>query len=259
MRRWSADGETERKLRKLGFGKLQKLETFTEESLKKLQIVEKFFAIILCDVGKKQYICRVSENMDIKEMKKILIATHNKHKCEEIRAMLKGIREVVSLDDIALNDDIPETGTTFRENARQKADYVRTRAGEEMEILADDSGLEVMALNGEPGVWSARYAGEKCTDRDNIDKLLGKLKGVEERRARFVTVLAYMHDGETEYFEGEVRGRIIDELRGSEGFGYDPVFVPEGETQTFGELSAEKKNGMSHRANAIKKLREKIQ
>lgn len=212
----------------------------------------------MCNVEKKQYFCKVSKKAEIQAMKKILIATHNRHKCEEIRAMLKGVREVISLDDIAMNEEIPETGTTFAENARQKADFVRLRAGEELEILADDSGLEVMALGGEPGVWSARYAGEKSTDLENTMKLLGKLEGIEDRRARFVTVLAYMHDGDTEYFEGEVRGKIIDELRGKEGFGYDPVFVPEGESQAFGELSAEKKNSMSHRANAIKKLRDKI-
>lgn len=206
-------------------------------------------------------------------MKKIVLATHNKHKCEEFREMLKERYEIISLDEIGLNDDIPETGSTFRDNALQKAQYVmdwgnktglwkaRTIAG----IMADDSGLEVMALDGRPGVYSARYAGEGCSSRECIDKLLGELKEIDDRRARFVTVLAVIEygtegfeHGAVRYYEGEVRGKIIDELRGDGGFGYDPVFVPDGKDKTFAELGSEVKNGMSHRANAVKKMLEVV-
>ena len=177
--------------------------------------------------------------------------------------MLAGRYDVISLDDIGLNDDIPETGTTFHENARQKAEFVRqwvvAREGSCIDVMADDSGLEVMALGGAPGVYSARYAGEGCTPRQCIDKLLDALRDKSDRRARFVTVIALINDGKVSYFEGEVRGTIIDELRGEGGFGYDPVFVPEGETMTFAELGNEKKNTMSHRANAVKQLQLKIE
>lgn len=191
-------------------------------------------------------------------MEKIVLATHNRHKCEEFRDMLKDRYDIVSLDDIGLNDEIPETGTTFHENARQKAEFVRSwlmaKTGETADVMADDSGLEVMALDRRPGVYSARYAGEGCSSQDCIDKLLGELKGVADRRARFVTVIAKMTDSGVEYFEGEVKGSIIDEMRGEGGFGYDPVFVPEGETKTFAELGNEIKNTMSHRANAVKEM-----
>lgn len=192
-------------------------------------------------------------------MKKLILATHNRHKCEELSAMIDGNWEVVSLDDINITEDIPETGNTFMENARQKAEYVRQRMGDDVEILADDSGLEVSALNGEPGVRSARYAGETHNDSANTAMLLENLKGTNDRSARFVTVLAYMHNGKTEYFEGEVKGTIIDECRGNGGFGYDPVFVPLGYEQTFAELPAEVKNSMSHRGNAFRAWKESLE
>jgi len=189
-------------------------------------------------------------------MEKYILATHNRHKCEEFRAMLKGKYEIISLDEIGLHDDIPETGMTFRENALQKAMYVLEKGnmGDAVGVMADDSGLEVMALDGRPGVFSARYAGEGCSPRDCINKLLEELKDKDDRRARFVTVLAVVKNGEVNYYEGEVRGMIIDELRGEGGFGYDPVFVPEGETKSFAELGNEIKNTMSHRANAVKEM-----
>ncbi len=191
-------------------------------------------------------------------MEKIVLATHNRHKCEEFRDMLKGRYDIISLDDIGLNDEIPETGATFHENARQKAEFVRNwltaRNGEATDVMADDSGLEVMALDRRPGVYSARYAGEGCSSQDCIDKLLDELKGVADRSARFVTVIAKISDAGVEYFEGEVKGSIIDEMRGNGGFGYDPVFVPEGESKTFAELGNEIKNTMSHRANAVKEM-----
>lgn len=191
-------------------------------------------------------------------MDKIVLATHNSHKCEEFRAMLNGKYDIISLDDINLHDEIPETGTTFRENALQKAQFVRqwvlARTGKSVDVMADDSGLEVMALDRRPGVYSARYAGEGCTPRDCIDKLLVELKDKSDRSARFVTVLAVLRGEKTDFYEGEVRGTIIDELRGEGGFGYDPVFVPERETKTFAELGNDIKNTMSHRANAVKEM-----
>lgn len=187
-------------------------------------------------------------------MRKIILATHNRHKLAEVRAMLAGVANVVSLTDLNLFEDIPETGNTFAENAAMKARFVREHTAEDADILADDSGLEVMALNGAPGVYSARYAGPGCSDNDNIAKLLDALHDTDDRRARFVTVLALMHDHEVRYFEGEVRGRIIRECRGTEGFGYDPIFLPEGQELTFAELSAEAKNQMSHRARAIQNM-----
>lgn len=192
-------------------------------------------------------------------MKKLILATHNRHKCDELLELMKDSREVVSLDDINITEDIPETGNTFMENARQKAEYVHQRMGDEVEILADDSGLEVFALGGEPGVLSARYAGEAHNDKANTAKLLENLKDSNDRSARFVTVLAYMHNGQTEFFEGEVKGTIINECRGNGGFGYDPVFVPEGYEQTFAELSAEVKNSMSHRGNAFRALKKSLE
>lgn len=192
-------------------------------------------------------------------MKKLILATHNRHKCDELLELMKDSREVVSLDDINITEDIPETGNTFMENARQKAEYVHQRMGDEVEILADDSGLEVFALGGEPGVLSARYAGEAHNDKANTAKLLENLKDSNDRSARFVTVLAYMHNGQTEFFEGEVKGTIINECRGNGGFGYDPVFVPEGYEQTFAELSAEVKNSMSHRGNAFRAWKKSLE
>jgi len=201
-------------------------------------------------------------------MEKIVIATHNKHKYGEFKEMLKGRYELISLDEVGMNEEIPETGTTFRENARQKAEYIREwgeKRGEWAKrgvtaVMADDSGLEVMALGGRPGVYSARYAGEGCTPMECMEKLLREMEGKEDRRARFVTVIAVVGccgEREVRYYEGEVRGTIIEEMRGEGGFGYDPLFVPEGEEKTFAELGNEVKNGMSHRANAVKGLRTK--
>lgn len=187
-------------------------------------------------------------------MKTILLATHNKHKTEEFSAMLGDKFRLLSLDDINLDDDIPETGITFAENARQKAEYVWEKTNGKYDVLADDSGLEVKALDGQPGVWSARYAGPGCSSQDNIDKLLVNMKEVKERDARFVTVLALRTAEGTRYFEGEVCGHITEEMHGKGGFGYDPIFVPEGESLSFGELPARTKNRMSHRANAIKEF-----
>ena len=161
--------------------------------------------------------------------------------------------EVRSLEDIGCRQDIPETGETFRENANQKAHFVKKFYG--FDCFADDSGLEVEALNGEPGVHSARYASEKGHDSQaNMDKLLSKLQSQQNRKADFRTVIAFVTDNADYYFEGKVDGHIIDEKRGEGGFGYDPIFVPEGHERTFAEMSPEEKNSISHRGRAVAKF-----
>ena len=186
---------------------------------------------------------------------KIVFATNNKHKLEEIRDILGKDFEIVSLAEIGCNEDIPETGETLQENARQKSAYVVEHYGQN--CFADDTGLEVDALGGEPGVRSARYA--EGTDHDseaNMRKLLAKLEGKTDRTARFRTVISLVIDGVEHQFEGRVEGRISAEKHGTEGFGYDPVFIPEGYDKSFAELGEEIKNQISHRARAVKKLAE---
>ncbi len=192
-------------------------------------------------------------------MKTLVFASNNAHKLEEIRAILGDKYEVKSLKDIGCEVDIPETGTTFRENALQKARYVKKHFG--FDCFADDSGLQVEALGGEPGVYSARFAmknGRQVTadskDDVNMDVLLEKLAGKENRRACFRTSVALIYEGEEHFFDGIVNGRIIGEKRGNGGFGYDPLFVPEGYDKTFAELGNEVKNGISHRARAVAQL-----
>lgn len=186
--------------------------------------------------------------------KTIVFATHNAHKASEIRDILKDRFIVKTLTDINLFDEIPENGNTFEENSFIKADYVRSRVPENTMCIADDSGLMVEALGGMPGVFSARYAGEPSDDKRNVQKLLDALRGVENRKARFVTVITAVVDDEVHRFRGEIEGRIIDECRGSNGFGYDPVFVPDGYDVTFAQLPAEVKNTISHRARATDKF-----
>ena len=185
-------------------------------------------------------------------MRKIVFATNNKHKQDEIRRISEGKIEILSLSDIGCHDDIPETGATLEENALQKADYIKRHFG--YDCFADDTGLEVDALNGAPGVFSARYAGESCDPEDNMDKLLRELNGVENRKARFRTVIALVLNGNVHYFDGVVHGEITSERRGAEGFGYDPIFVPDGHCKTFAELGNGEKNKMSHRAIGTRKL-----
>jgi XTP/dITP diphosphohydrolase len=192
-------------------------------------------------------------------MKTLVFASNNAHKLEEIRAMLGAQFNVKSLKDIGCEVDIPETGSTFRENSLQKASYVKEHFG--FDCFADDSGLQVEALDGEPGVYSARYAVkngvqqfEGNKDDANMDVLLGKLAAEENRKACFRTCVALIYEGETHFFEGTVEGRIIREKRGDGGFGYDPIFIPDGYDKTFAELGNEVKNGISHRARAVAKL-----
>lgn len=183
---------------------------------------------------------------------KIVFATNNAHKLEEVAAILGDSYEVLSLREIGCNDDIPETSDSFAGNALQKAQYVKEHYG--YDCFADDSGLEVDVLGGEPGVYSARYSGGGS--EANMDKLLHNLTGKSERGAQFRTVIALLIGEDTRLFEGIVRGTIIDERRGEGGFGYDPIFVPEGYDLTFAQLGSEVKNRISHRAKAVEQLAE---
>ena len=186
-------------------------------------------------------------------MKKLVFASNNAHKLAEIRSILAGRVEVVSLSDIDCHDDIPETADTLEGNALIKARHIWEHYG--LYCFADDTGLEVEALAGAPGVYSARFAGEKATFEDNITLLLERLKGVPApRRAAFRTVIALIDEYGTHLFEGSVAGEITEERLGGQGFGYDPVFLPEGQTKTFAQLTESEKNSMSHRGRAIQKL-----
>jgi len=189
-------------------------------------------------------------------MKTIVFATNNAHKLEEVSAIVSGKINIVSLQDIGCQDELPETADTLEGNALQKASYIKEHFG--YDCFADDTGLEVEALHGDPGVRSARYAGEAHDSQANIEKLLHALEGKLNRQARFRTVIALIINGQTEFFEGVINGQIIEERRGQTGFGYDPVFVPDGYTETFAELGADIKNRISHRAMASRKLAEKL-
>ena len=182
--------------------------------------------------------------------RKIVFATNNAHKLEEVKAILGKEIEILSLREIGCHDDIPETADTFAGNALQKARYVKEHYG--YDCFADDSGLEVDVLDGAPGVFSARYSGGGS--EKNMEKLLHVLTEKNERGAQFRTVIALLLGEETHYFEGIVRGTIIRERRGEGGFGYDPIFVPDGYELTFAELGSEVKNRISHRAKAVEKL-----
>ena len=183
----------------------------------------------------------------------ILFATNNAHKLAEVQSKLaplgyrvKGLREVIG------EVDIPETGSTLEENAAIKARFLSDRTG--MDCFADDTGLEVSALGGAPGVYSARYAGEGCSFDDNMDKLLSALDGVADRSARFRTVICLIKEGNEFLFEGEVKGVILEKRSGSEGFGYDPIFRPDGHDKSFAEMTMDEKNAISHRGLAVEQL-----
>ena len=184
--------------------------------------------------------------------KKLVVATNNAHKLEEISAILGDEMELFSLKDINCHADIPETADTLEGNARQKAMYIYENYG--MDCFADETGLEVDALNGAPGVFSARYAGDGHDSEANMQKLLKELEGKENRKAQFRTAICLIMEGKEYLFEGIVKGAIIEEKRGGAGFGYDPIFVPEGYDQTFAELGNDIKNTISHRARAVEKL-----
>ena len=184
--------------------------------------------------------------------KKLVFATNNAHKLEEIRAILGDKMEILSLADINCHADIPETANTLESNAHLKSEYVYNHYG--LDCFADDTGLEVEALDGAPGVYSARYAGDGHDSQANMQKLLKEMEEKNNRKAQFRTVISLIEKGEEKLFEGIVRGEITREKRGNSGFGYDPVFQPEGFDVTFAEMGSDVKNKISHRARAVKAL-----
>ena len=183
---------------------------------------------------------------------KLVFATNNKHKLEEVRAILGNRIEVLSMNDINCHDDIPETADTLEGNALIKARYIYEKFG--VDCFADDTGLEVDVLGGEPGVYSARYAGEECNPEANMHKLLHNLTGKNNRNAQFRTVIALIIKGEEKLFNGIVKGTITEEKCGTSGFGYDPVFIPEGFSESFAQMDSATKNSISHRYRATKEL-----
>jgi XTP/dITP diphosphohydrolase len=185
-------------------------------------------------------------------MTSICFATNNQHKLEEVRHALVPDFLVLSLKEINCAEELPETGNTLQANAQQKADYVFKNYG--ISCFADDTGLEVEALNNEPGVYSARYAGPQRDNEQNINLLLNNLQDKTNRKAQFRTVICWRTPAGAQYFEGIVKGEIIEERRGNAGFGYDAVFVPDGFNKTFAEMSMDEKNQLSHRGIAVKKL-----
>ena len=188
-------------------------------------------------------------------MRKLIFATNNKHKVDEVRAALDGMVQIVTLAEACLSGEIPETADTLQGNSLQKAQWVWERT--HCDCFADDTGLEVDALGGAPGVYSARYAGEHCSFDDNINKLLAALEGRTDRRADFRTVICLIEGGEPKYFEGRVDGQILTERHSNgEGFGYDPVFMPDRFALSFAEMPLDVKNRISHRGLAVQKLAE---
>jgi XTP/dITP diphosphohydrolase len=182
----------------------------------------------------------------------VVFASNNAHKVQELAALLPASINLKSLKDIGCQVEIPETSETIEGNAFQKATFIKEQFG--FDCFADDTGLEVEALKGEPGVFSARYAGVDANDKKNVEKLLKAMEGIPDRQARFKTVIALIGKGETKFFEGIVKGSISEYPKGTNGFGYDPVFIPEGETRTFAEMELSEKNKISHRARAVKML-----
>ncbi len=183
---------------------------------------------------------------------KLVFATNNHNKLKEVQAMLEGEFELLSLADIACHEDIPETQPTIEGNALQKAQYIYQNYG--YNCFADDTGLEIEALNGEPGVYSARYAGEARDSKANMQKVLQKLQGQTNRTAQFKTVIALIINGKETLHEGIVKGEILEQECGVDGFGYDPIFKPEGYAESFAQMPMSLKNTISHRARATQKL-----
>jgi XTP/dITP diphosphohydrolase len=180
---------------------------------------------------------------------KLVFATNNQHKIDEIKAVLPASFQIITLKEAGIDIDIPEPHETLQENAREKAVTIQQLTG--TDCFSEDTGLEVFSLNGEPGVRSARYAGEEKSFQQNIDKLLYELKGKAEREAQFRTVICLLLNKKEHFFEGICRGKIIATPKGGEGFGYDPVFVPDGAEKTFAEMSLNEKNRFSHRRKAV--------
>ena len=184
-------------------------------------------------------------------MKKLVFATNNNNKLKEIRSAISNF-EIVGLKDISINEDIPETGNTLKANALQKAKYIYDKTA--LDCFADDTGLEIELLDGRPGVYSARYAGEKCSAEDNMEKVLKELSGQQNRKATFKTVIALIISGQEYFFEGKVEGCILQEKTGKDGFGYDPIFQPIGFEKSFAEMTLVEKNQISHRGLAVNRL-----
>lgn len=184
----------------------------------------------------------------------IVFATNNKHKLQEVKHIIGDTFKIISLNELQCFDDIPETENTLEGNALLKARYIHERF--HCNCFADDTGLEIEALDGKPGVFSARYAGEHCSFEDNINKILLELEGKTNRKAKFRTVIALIINDKEYLFEGNIKGEIIENKKGISGFGYDPVFIPEGYSETFAEMGNDLKNTISHRALATQKLTE---
>ena len=184
-------------------------------------------------------------------MKKIIFATGNPNKLKEIKSAINSFK-VVGLKDLGITEEIPETSTTLKENALQKAKYVYDKTC--VNCFSDDTGLEIESLNNRPGVYSAMYAGADCNAENNMQKVLKELSGVSNRKAKFKTVVALILNGKEFFFEGVISGNILEEKIGEDGFGYDPIFKPNGYDETFAQMSIELKNKISHRGLAVKKL-----
>ena len=182
----------------------------------------------------------------------LLFATNNLHKLREVQEIVGNSFRVFSLKDAGFTGDVPETQETIEGNARQKARFIFEKTGRN--CFADDTGLEIDSLDGRPGVYSARYAGENCSFEDNIVKILAEMMHADNRKARFCCVVCLIIDDHEHIFEGRIEGTILKEKRGLEGFGFDPVFLPEGHTSTFAEMPSYLKNGISHRSRAINKM-----
>jgi XTP/dITP diphosphohydrolase len=191
-------------------------------------------------------------NAEKSDSGRLVFATNNKHKTTEIQHLIGRHIQLLNLGDLGFTGDIPEETETLEGNAAQKAFFIYDRY--HVNCFADDTGLEIEALSGAPGVYSARYAGENCSFEDNMNKVLKAMLGVENRKARFRTVIALVESGKLTTFQGEIRGVITQKKQGSQGFGYDPIFMPDGYGCTFAEMSLEEKNRISHRALAVHKL-----
>ena len=183
---------------------------------------------------------------------KIVFATNNPNKLKEIQSLIPKEIEIISLKEIGCNEDIPETGDTLEANAFQKAHYIKDNFN--YDCFADDTGLEIDELNGDPGVYSARYAGPERNANANMNKVLNELKGKKNRKAQFRTAIALILKGEEHLFEGKVEGYISKDKQGNEGFGYDPIFIPENNIRSFAQMSMQEKGAISHRGRAVKKL-----
>ena len=194
---------------------------------------------------------RIIKIFNNKEMK-IVFATNNPNKLKEIQSLVPKEIEIISLNEIGCNEDIPETGDTLEANAFQKAHYIKDNFN--YDCFADDTGLEIDELNGDPGVYSARYAGPERNANANMNKVLNELKGKKNRKAQFRTAIALILKGEEHLFEGKVEGYISKDKQGNEGFGYDPIFIPENNIRSFAQMSMQEKGAISHRGRVVKKL-----